>query len=289
MTDEINKLDRMAMRQAFSNAAKSYDAAAVLQREVAQRMLERFDYIKATPKVVLDIGAGTGEHTASLAKIFPRSRVIGVDVAEPMLQQLKKRSKWLKPLRPVCADMQYLPFADQSVDLIFSSLALQWCESLEETFSEFNRILRPGGFVLFSTFGPDTLKELRQSWAEVDDQVHVHNFMDMHDIGDAMMRSGMAEPVMDVENFTLTYSDVFSLMRELKAIGAHNVEDDRPRGLTGRGRMAALEKAYSQFKQNGVWPASYEVVYGHAWANPNVQQAADMPPQVSIDLLKGHQ
>lgn len=283
----MSKLDRIAMRQAFANAAKSYDAAAVLQREVAGRLLERFDYIKATPSVIVDIGAGTGEHTASLAKRFARSKVIGIDVAEPMLKQLKKRSTWRRPLRAVCADMQKLPLASNSVDLIFSNLALQWCESLEATFKEFNRVLRPGGFALFSTFGPDTLKELRHSWSVVDNRTHVHNFIDMHDIGDAMLRSGLAEPVMDVENFTLTYADVFSLMHELKAIGAHNVENDRQRGLTGRGRINALQNAYAQFKQDGILPASYEVVYGHAWANPDAsQQPQDNSQQVSVDMLK---
>ncbi|WP_126452423.1 malonyl-ACP O-methyltransferase BioC [Sulfuriflexus mobilis] len=275
------RLDREAVRRSFSAAADSYDAFAFLQREVGTRMLERLDYIRAEPKVIVDLGAGTGEHTAALAKRYPRARTYGLDLAEPMLKKMRKRSSWRRPIRPLCADIQALPFADNSVDLIFSSLAMQWCEALQTTFTEFRRVLRPGGFVLFSTFGPDTLTELRQSWAMVDEREHVHNFIDMHIIGDAMMQAGLAEPVMDVENLTLTYKSVYDLMRELKGIGAHNVAHGRQRGLTGRKRLQAFEQAYEKFRCDGVVPASYEVVYGHAWAPVNAQLAS-----VSIESLQ---
>jgi len=280
---DLTQLDRAAMRKAFGRAAETYDAAAVLQREVANRMLERLDYIMATPKRILDLGAGTGEHTARLARRYKGAQVIGLDLAEPMLKQLRRRSSWRRPLRPVCADIQSLPFADNSIDLIFSSLAMQWCNSLDDAFTEFKRVLRPGGFVLFSTFGPDTLKELRSSWSEVDNHVHVNDFIDMHDIGDAMLRAQLAQPVMDVETLTLTYPDVFSLMRELKDIGAHNVAGERVRGLTGRARMQAFQSAYEKWRHDGVLPASYEVVYGHCWA-PDEKIT---PQAVSIESLRG--
>jgi len=284
MSEQMKKnqqLDRNAIRRSFSMAADSYDAFAFLQREVGVRMLERLDYILADPKVIVDLGAGTGEHTAALAKRYPRARTYGLDLAEPMLKKMRKRSKWLRPIRPVCADIQSLPFADDSIDLIFSSLAMQWCESLDETFKEFRRVLRPGGFVLFSTFGPDTLNELRQSWADVDESEHVHNFIDMHIIGDSMLHAGLAEPVMDIENLTLTYKNVFDLMRELKGIGAHNVAQTRQKGLTGRKRIQDFEQAYEKFRSDGVLPASYEVVYGHAWAPDNEKSAS-----VSIESLQ---
>ena len=284
MSEQVIKnqqLDRDAIRRSFSAAADSYDAFAFLQREVGTRMLERLDYILAEPKVIVDLGAGTGEHTAALAKRYPRARTYGLDLAEPMLKKMRKRASWRRPIRPVCADIQSLPFADNSIDLIFSSLAMQWCESLDETFKEFRRVLRPGGFVIFSTFGPDTLTELRQSWADVDEREHVHNFIDMHIVGDAMIQAGLAEPVMDIENLTLTYKNVFDLMRELKGIGAHNVAHTRQRGLTGRKRLQAFEQAYEKFRSDGVVPASYEVVYGHAWAPVNEQSAS-----VSIESLQ---
>lgn len=284
MSEQVTKnqnLDRDAVRRSFSAAADSYDAFAFLQREVGTRMLERLDCILAEPKVIVDLGAGTGEHTAALAKRYPRARTYGLDLAEPMLKKMRKRSSWRRPIRAVCADIQSLPFSDNSVDLIFSSLAMQWCESLDETFKEFRRVLRPGGFILFSTFGPDTLNELRQSWAAVDACEHVHNFIDMHIVGDAMLHAGLAEPVMDIENLTLTYKNVYELMRELKGIGAHNVSHDRQRGLTGRKRLQAFEQAYEKFRCDGVVPASYEVVYGHAWAPVNEQSVS-----VNIESLQ---
>lgn len=274
------RLDREAVRRSFSAAADSYDAFAFLQREVGSRMLERLDYILAEPSVIVDLGAGTGEHTAALAKRYPRARTYGLDLAEPMLKKMRKRSSWRRPIRAVCADIQSLPFAENSVDLIFSSLAIQWCESLQETFKEFRRVLRPGGFILFSTFGPATLSELRESWAVVDEREHVHNFIDMHIVGDEMMQAGLAEPVMDVENLTLTYNTVYDLMRELKGIGAHNMAQERQRGLTGRKRLQAFEQAYEKFRCDGVVPASYEVVYGHAWAPVNESAS------VSIESLQ---
>ena len=277
-------LDRDAIRRSFSAAADSYDAFAFLQREVASRMLERLDYIIAEPKVIIDLGAGTGEHTAALAKRYPRARTYGLDFSEPMLKKMRKRSTWRRPIRPVCGDIQSLPFADNSVDLIFSSLAMQWCESLDETFKEFRRVLRPGGFVLFSTFGLDTLNELRQSWAEVDEFEHVNNFVDMHIIGDLMLQAGLAEPVMDIENLTLTYKNVFDLMRELKGIGAHNVAHARQKGLMGRARLDAFEQAYEKFRSEGVLPASYEVVYGHAWLSSN--DSPSSASSISIESLQ---
>jgi len=190
-----------------------------------------------------------------------------------MLKQARQRGGLLDKLinkrAYVCGDAERLPFADNSVELIFSSSTLQWCSNLDHTFAEFNRILKPGGLLMFSTFGPDTLKELRQSWQTVDatsgNTVHVHDFIDMHDIGDAMMRAGYADPVMDVENFTLTYPDVYQLMRELKTLGAHNVANERRHTLTGKTRVKNMVAAYETLRNKGNLPATYEVVYGHAW------------------------
>ena len=150
--------------------------------------------------------------------------------------------------------------------MIFSNLTLQWCSDLDKVFAEFRRLLKPGGLALFSTFGPDTLKELRDSWAAADKAVHVGAFIDMHDIGDALLRSGFADPVMDAERFTLTYADVYGVMNELKALGAHNAATGRPRTLTGKGRLRAMAAAYERYRDNGILPASFEVVYGLAWA-----------------------
>lgn len=283
--NDLTHYPQQAVRKSFGNAAKTYDEAAVLQRSVATHMLERLEYIKATPKRILDLGCATGEYSARLAKLYKGAQVISLDIALPMLKEVKRRSTWLRPLRTVCGDIQALPIADNSVDLIFSSLALQWCGSLDNAFSEFRRVLRPGGFVLFSTFGPDTLKELRASWAEVDSEQHVHDFIDMHDIGDAMLRAGLSQPVMDVETITLTYNDAYALMRELKNIGAHNIGKQRSRSLTSKSRLKALVSAYEQFRTEGVLPASYEVVYGHAWCDET--ELGAQSNGVSIETLRG--
>ena len=258
--------DKQQLRRAFCGAASSYDAVAVLQREVGQRMLERLDYVRLQPAVVLDLGCGTGKLTAALAKRYRSAKVVAMDIAEPMLQRARRRVPWFRKWHFACGDAEQLPLADNCCDLVYSNLTLQWCGDLDRVFGELRRVVRPGGLVMFSTFGPDTLMELRQSWAQADAaHVHVNRFIDMHDIGDALLRAGLSDPVMDAEQMTLTYDDVFGLMRDLKNIGAHNVNAGRSRSLTGKGRLRALVDAYEAFRVQGKLPASYEVVYGHAW------------------------
>ncbi|MBL3601142.1 MAG: malonyl-ACP O-methyltransferase BioC [gamma proteobacterium endosymbiont of Lamellibrachia anaximandri] len=277
-------IDKRQARRAFERSAASYDEVAVLQRDTARRMLERLSYIRHQPSVVLDVGAGTGEATAALAKQYRKARILALDFALPMLQQTRKRGSLFRRPRCLCADAEQLPLADQSVDLLFSNAALQWCNNLEQTFNEFLRVLRPNGLLMFSTFGPDTLKELRQSWAEVDGYPHVSPFPDMHDIGDVMLRAGFSDPVVDVDRMQLTYEDVPGLMRDLKALGAHNVTRGRQQGLTGKGRLQAMFSAYEVFRNNGRLPASYEVVYGLAWA-PR-QRTQDGVTSIPFDSLK---
>jgi malonyl-CoA O-methyltransferase len=182
-----------------------------------------------------------------------------------MLRQARHRRRWWRRPTVLCADAAALPLPDASVDLVFSNLMLQWCNDLDAVFREFRRVLKPRGLVTFTTFGPDTLTELRAAWRAVDDGIHVNRFIDMHDVGDAMVRAGLAEPVMDLEYFCLTYPRVIDLMRDLKAIGAHNVTVGRGRGLTGRGRLQAVADAYEAHRRDGRLPATWEVVYGQAW------------------------
>lgn len=268
-------LEKQRVRASFDAAAEHYDDVAVLQREIGERIIERLDLVKLEPATILDIGAGTGVCSHALSKRYKKSRVIALDLAPNMLKRARSRhsrlAQWLNKPGFVCGDAEHLPFANHSVDLIFSNATLQWCNDLDHTFMEFKRILRPGGLLMFSTFGPDTLKELRQSWRaadanNVEPAVHVNDFIDMHDIGDAMLRGGLADPVMDVEHFTLTYPDAYQLMRELKTLGAHNVANERRHTLTGKHRIQQMIAAYEELRTNGSLPATYEVVYGHAWA-----------------------
>lgn len=289
MHDPRYQIDKRQVRASFDRAAGSYDAAAVLQREVGNRLQERLDLIKLAPSRILDLGCGTGVMSRELTRRYKKAEVIGLDLAPAMLAQARRRKGWFSKQRFVCADAERLPLADDSVDMILSNLTIQWCSDLDTLFAECRRVLRPGGMLMFSTLGPDTLKELRASWQAVDGYSHVNAFIDMHDIGDAMVRSRLADPVMDVETITMTYGDVMALMRDLKQIGAHNVTAGRPAGMTGRQRIERLRGAYEQFRRDGVLPASYEVVYGHAWVSEQIPPLAAEPgtQYFSVDQLRG--
>lgn len=268
-------LDKHAVRAAFARAAANYDAHAVLQREIGARLLARLDYIRLDPRAILDLGCGTGVPTRALARRYRRARVVGLDLAPAMAQAARCRDgralpfglgRWATRGRYLCADAEHLPFASARFDLVFSNLTFQWCDP-DAVFRECRRVLRPGGLLLFSSFGPDTLKELRAAWRVTDAGAHVHDFIDMHDLGDALVRARLGDPVMDVERLTLTYPDVAGVLRDLKAIGAHNVARDRHPALTGKTRFARFRAAYeTQRRDDGTLPATYEVVYGHAWA-----------------------
>lgn len=288
MPDDF-ELRHESVRRSFARAADTYDAAAVLQREVLARLVERLDAIGVAPAVVLDAGSGTGRGAAALSDRFRHSQVVALDLAEPMAVRSRRRRRWFRRLDAVCADAARLPLRSASVDLVFSNLMLQWLGAPDDVFREFVRVLKPGGRLLFTTFGPDTLKELRAAWATVDARVHVNRFMDMHDIGDAALRAGFRDPVMDAERMTVTYGDTMALMRDLKAIGAHNVNEGRPRGLTGPRRMRAMEAAYEVNRHDEKLPATWEIVFGYAVAPPAGAAVASSAPgeaRVSVESIR---
>ncbi len=260
--------DAKHVRRAFSRAASSYHAAAVLQQEVAKRLLESLDYLEERqPQVVLDVGSGPAHATAAMKKRWPRAQVIALDLALPMLAEAKKQAGWWRPFSRVCADARALPLADNSVDVIFSNLCLQWVEDLPSVFAGFRRVLKPGGLLVCSTFGPDTLVELRDAFAQADATPHVSRFVQIAQFGDALMMAGFRDPVLDRDLFTLTYDDLPALMRELKAIGATNALSERRHTLTGRSRFNAAQAAYEPLRRpDGKLPSSWEVIYAHAWA-----------------------
>lgn len=262
--------DRRHIRRAFSRAAASYDAAAALQHEVGKRLLESLDYLgDRQPQVLLDVGSGPAHAAAALRKRWPKSRVIALDLALPMLHQAKKQAGWWRPFARVCADARALPLADASVDVIFSNLCLQWVEDLPALFAGFRRVLKPGGLLLCSTFGPDTLVELREAFAQADEAPHVSRFAPIAQFGDALMMAGFRDPVLDRDLFTLTYDDLPALMRELRALGATNALQSRRHTLTGRARFAAAAAAYEPLRrQDGKLPSTWEVIYAQAWAPP---------------------
>lgn len=260
-------LDSAHIRRAFGRAAAGYEAHAVLQAEVAARLRERLDEASGfAPRRIVDVGSGPGADAAHLQSRYAEATVVALDLALPMLKVARAHVTAQQPFARACADAQALPIADASIDLVYSNLCLQWCEDPGLALAEFRRVLRPGGLLLFSTFGPDTLKELRAAFASVDSSPHVSRFVDMHDIGDALLASGFRDPVLERDDFTLTYPDALALMRELRALGATNADAQRQRSLTGKAHWQRVVTAYEQFRSDGVLPATYEVVYAHALA-----------------------
>lgn len=265
-------LDKRQVRRQFGRAASTYDAAAVLPRTVADRLIERLDVVRVRPARVLDVGCGTGYCTLALARRYRRAQIVGLDLAWAMVARARHQAGWFARPRFAGGDAERLPFREAAFDLVVSNLMLPWCEP-PAVFTEFLRVLRPGGLLVFTSVGPDTLQELRGAWRRVDDAPRVHAFLDMHDVGDALMRAGFADPVMDVERYTLTYADAPALLRELKVLGVQNAQQGRRRGLTGRARFERFLGAYAAMTRGERIPASYEVVYGHAWA-PETKPAA---------------
>ena len=286
-TDEPSgfALERRSVQRSFSDAARDYDESAILQARVRDELLDRLQWVRIEPAVVLDLGSGTGRASAALKRRYRKSRVVAVDMSPGMLTESARRGTFFHPLDTVGADAARLPFRDASVDIVFSNLMLQWCNDPDAVFAECRRVLRPGGLLTYTTFGPDTLVELRHAWAAVDEHTHVNRFIDMHDLGDAMVRAGLAEPVMDVDRITLTYPDARTLMRDLKAIGAHNVNDGRPRGLTGKTRLSAMIQAYEKFRRDGKLPATYEIVFGQAWA-PTLSRVVTPSGEVRVPISR---
>ena len=265
------EIDKRQVRRAFSRAAQDYDAAAVLQREVCTRMLERLEYMKLQPSRVLDVGSGTGWGTRQLGERYPKAEITALDIAIGMLQVARGTSGWWKKLFAgkresfLCADVEALPLAANSVDMMWSNLALQWCNDLPATFVELQRVLKVEGLLIFSSFGVDTLHELRKAFHDVDGYNHLNRFADLHDVGDMLVAAGFTDPVMEMERITLTYDDVRAVMQDLKSIGAHNATAGRASGLMGKATWRRVTDNYEKLRRDGKLPATFEIIYGHAW------------------------
>ena len=276
--------DHRQVRRAFSRAAHHYDDAAALQREVCSRLLESLDYFDERaqrdagngkpqpPQVVLDVGCGPGHAAVDMQKRWPGAQVIALDLALPMLQEARHNAGGWRPFkqRPnaVCADARALPLRDGSVDVLFSNLCLQWVEDLPAVFAGFRRVLKPGGLMLLSTFGPDTLWELREAFAGADSAPHVSPFASIAQFGDALIAAGFQDPVLDRDELVMRHEDLGGLMRELRTLGATNALSTRRRSLTGRARFARAAQAYEPMRRDGRLPATWEVISAQAWGPP---------------------
>jgi malonyl-CoA O-methyltransferase len=293
-------ISRRTVAQHFSRAALSYDAAAVLQKEVANRLAERFPLLRIQPEQIMDLGAGTGFLSVHLCQQYPQAHLYAVDLSEAMLKACRTKlfssASWWRKLNPfvstvnasiVNADAYQLPFADQSMDILVSSLMLQWCDDLPKVLAECRRVLKPNGVLFVASLGPDTLKEIRQAWQVVEGQAEdrLLSFTDLHELGDALSRVGFSDPVCDVEHITMTYSDATSAVKDLKAIGATNANQQRSKGLMGKAKWRDFLAAYhQQAMPDGRIPATFEVVYAHAFVAEQQPREKTMPHTASIPV-----
>ncbi len=278
-------LDKRRVRRSFDRAAQTYDKTAVLQKQIADEMISRLDFMKIQPATVVDVGCGTGYALRRLQKRYPQATVMGLDVAPLMLHRARRRARWFRSQPLIAGDAEHIPLRDRSVDMIFCNVTLQWCD-LDSALAEFSRVLIPDGLLMFSTFGPDTLKEVRLAWRQVDDGIHVHTFVDMHDIGDAMTRHQFQNPVVDADQAELTYGGVDDLLRDLKLIGSSNAAAQRFKGLVGKTRFNRFRRAMEANRgPQDRLHCSYEIIYGHAWA-PAHRSFRDRNGGVSIPVTE---
>lgn len=267
-------IERDTVLRNATRAARGYDASAVLAREVARRMGERLDLVKIQPQRILDVGCGTGADLRLLAERYPQAQRIGCDFSSAMLREAGGELPWFRRMLPggraressrVCGEASRLPFAECSMSMLWSNLMLHWLTDPLPALREMHRVLAVDGLLMFTAFGPDTLKELRRCFGQADDAPHVHRFIDMHDLGDALVAAGFAEPVMDMETLTLTYDSLDALLRDLRISGGQCALAGRRRGLTGKQAWSRVRAAYELHRRDGRLPATFEVVYGHAW------------------------
>ena len=283
----IIQLDERQTARRFDKAANTYDPVAVLQQRVGEALLDRLQGIRCSPQTILDLGCGTGYFETFLKKLYPAAKIIGLDKSNGMLvhAQAKEKEYQLTDIHWVGGCAENLPFSDHSFELVYSNLMLHWSNDFSKSLKEIRRILKPEGLLLFSMVGPDTLQELRYCWRTIDDQPHVHLFVDMHDLGDNLLQTPFVDPVMDVEYFTLLYSEALDLMKELKKLGVQNTARDRQRGLTSKGTLKKLIQAYECFRsQEGKLPATWEIIYGHAWAEEKKPKKQNDFSEIKIPL-----
>lgn len=271
MNESLNQFDRRAMRRRFAGAAATFSEADFVHERCADGLLQRMAPLSCEPELVVDLGSGTGTLTRKLSKHFPKAQVIALDSCLPMLDVARRRRFWQRPLDALVADVTALPFRSQSVDLITANLVLPWLDAPDRWAQEIQRVLKPDGVVFFSSLGPASFAELRTAWANIDEQRHVANFVDMHDLGDSLGRAGLRDPVLDTDFLNLSYRSPEALWRDIKNSGCGNSLADRRPTLTGKGRLAAVT---AQLRALEPLQISLELVYGHAFGNTIVANSS---------------
>jgi len=259
------KLNQLHVRSSFDRAATRFADADFVHRTAAEGLMQRLQPIAIAPRHVVDLGSALGAGSRQIARQFPKARILSIDRSSLMLRRAKDSRGWFSKVRELQADAAQLPLATGSVDYVFANMLLPWIDDLPACLREVARVLRKDGAFLFSTLGPDSLKEIRQAWSSVDDGPHVHHFADMHNLGDAVMQAGMSDPVLDIDYLSITYRDSGAILADLAAAGARNSLRDRRRSLTGKGRIARFREYLDDRAVDGVIELKLELVYGHAF------------------------
>lgn len=271
--------------KAFNRYANEYELAAKVQQEIGMRLLDRLQYLKMKPERILDLGCGPGFFSRELARMYPKAQIVGLDLAQLMLAEARKKHSWRRKWPLVAADMMSMPFATGTFDLVFANQVIHWGSLLEQVLRELNRVMKINGCVMFSTLGPDTFKELKKAWAGVNHYAHVNEFPDMHDVGDALMAEHFLDPVIDMEWLTVHYETLPKLLKSIKSQGVKNIHSKRNEGLTGKNEWKKFEQNYLQ-TPHGKYPLTYEVVYGHAWKGEQRKTENGVETLISVSQIR---
>ncbi len=265
------EIDLQLARRRFAASAPHAHSNDFLAREVSARMAERLDYIRIQPQRIVDIGCGNGRDLGMFAQRYPQAARLGIDIAPPLLKLARQERNFFQKLlqrhdatQLACADASALPLKSACAQMVWSNLMLNWLHDPLPALREMHRVLAVDGMLMFSTLGPDTLRELRAALPSSQGE-RVHRFIDMHDLGDCLLKAGFAEPVMDMESITLTYAELDDLLRDLRQAGGQNASTARPRGLSGKQSWQQARAHYERLRRDGRLPATFEIVYGHAW------------------------
>ena len=272
---------KIKILKSFDAKSSSYDEHSFVQKEVSERMIKRLKFLKSKPLNILDIGCGTGYLSNLISQYLPNSNIVCMDFSYEMVSQCKNKNIKLEPL---VADAEYMPFKTSTFDLVISSFTLHWCQQIDKIFSDIFRILKNDGNFMFTTVGPDTLKELRNAYKLIDNYEHINTFNDMHDYGDILLSSGFHDPVMDVERLIIEYKNFNEILKSLRKTGASTVIYNESK-FTAKKSLKDLENYYKKNSENGLFPVTYEMIYGVAWKkiDQNPKNNEDVIPIKIID------
>lgn len=267
MADTDGQLRLKDVRRRFDAAAATFDQADFVHRKTFDELIDRLAPVTLQPRTILDLGCATGSGSRALGKQYRQARVVSLDVSLKMLQKAKRNRSFFSKGREIQADATRIPLRSNCADLVFANLVLPWLSDLPASLAEVGRVLRKDGVFAFATLGPDSFAELRNAWLSVDQDWHINPWADMHDIGDAMLRAGLRDPVLDVDRMQITYRDFASLYRDLTQCGARNSLQFRRHTLTGKARFGRMQSKLMEGCRGEQIPLTLELVYGHAWGS----------------------